>query len=124
MIKKMLVLLLLAGVVAYSQGPNVYRTDIPDRIQVVNVASGDDSTSLSGRNRGIKVDEEGIVKLQITPTGGNAYTTVEYFAAGLLYPIGHVTRVYQYYDSAGTAAATCKVYDSTGTSVVGIKILR
>jgi hypothetical protein len=99
---------------------NTHRTDRLDLIRVVNVASGDDSVEI-GNIRAIKADIGGVVKLQIQPYNGRAYTTVEYLPDGVWLPIGGtVKRVYRYY--TGTTSTTCQVYDSTGTLVNGVKV--
>lgn len=103
---------------------NNVRTDGVSNFSVVNVTAADVVISESGQGfRGIMVDVEGIVKVDLKYDHTTTSTTVVLsLLAGTIYPIRGITKVYRY--TSGTNATTCQVYGSDAVLVNGVKLCR
>lgn len=84
--------------------------------------NGKVSTNITN-GRYLYADGAGIGKFDYKDNSGVTHTEVRYFAAGEMYPIRNVSAVYGTSDGAGTAC-TAKVYDGSGSLVVGLKVRR
>jgi len=73
--------------------------------------------------RAFSVDVSGIIKFDIRDgVGGSDHTVIMQPAAGVLHPVGHISKVYANYKTGTACTATC--YDATGTLKAGLHLWR
>lgn len=72
--------------------------------------------------RFITCDTGGIIKLDLSDSGGVTKTVVLRLVAGAVYPIRNVTKVYRYY--VATTPCTALSFSAAGVESVGIHLWR
>jgi hypothetical protein len=92
----------------------------PGKVTVVDASAADAAVEI--KVRAIKVDSDGIIKIDLIDESGTAVTRVENLAGGVYIPyVGTIKKVYK--QSAAETDCTGTVLKSDGTEVIGLKLV-